>query len=1067
MGDSPTLGRTDTRAWIKEEQESPVVPARLWHGACGRRRGQEGQGHDGAALPPNPQTHSPLARRTRSPPRSLDSTRADSSPPPPPPAHAPSPRLDASVGLGLGLPVELDELLEAGEAFAGLGAASSMSVIHRTLSASTASTTSRSSSSHPSSPRSGPHAGSAPTLGGAGPGTRARGARRSASTAATSVHGFEGDEGGFEKARSPAAASMPRTPSLAGSSPAGGDEVQLGLVPSGAAAQADFPSATHSSSPSAEAPIGRPSSARRPSTSSSTTTSPPASSSPSRSSPPSHTAHPSPSPRSSSTSPVPPAEHWHASWAPPADVDDEEQLVLGLLPILHPGAGLLEPEPAHEGATEQRELVWSESSEREWAFECRSVLGQAHGPPKPDTPAPAHPFSAPGVALRRTPTPPSSTSRSPSTSSLLAPPLEPPKHTKRTSVLSTLASPFAGLARSRSTGGGGSAAGTGLAPPHDGERASTYRLSVIGEASSSAHSGGSSSSSSAASLAPTSSGSSRRRLRRTSLSSSSGASQSQSQSRSGAEATVTETGSQVRYASAEAARDELDRMGGKAAKVLGLSVAAPAPADVRGEQEQEGRAAGGPSAAAVERPRSVRSSRSGGGDQEERGLSRWPARRDDIKPFELLSADMYKLGSPLTSRFRSGARTHFRPRFVALTASPHPPSPSPSSSPSYHLRAFVSRHPSERETYRLHLSPSSVVCVPSAAELPSRLKDGRAFAIKVTGHQEPTGDEGTTQAHAEGDSAWVLGLDDEGVFCEWLERLKGVVRDLRKRAERRRTSSSQGGHDDGAPFDLDITQRAADDEASLKSGDSGLGSLVLSAQGWQFELNQDDVDLRSRRPSAGRIEAASSSWSSRTHTTGSQPDDGASSRSGRRSLDDYLSAQYNAPATTSAAAGSSFLDADSSGDDSLVDDVAPSAARLASSLEARSKLSERAVEHSSLPPRGLVHLHAHLAPPRPPPSSALPPLPLEHGDSLSPSHLDSFRRQFRTSTTSLPSSRHARPDRTSYLSSHSSDSLPPPTPPPRSKLPALPPVPPSPDLAQLERELGRRAPSRTRSEHRA
>ncbi|GAA5894904.1 hypothetical protein JCM8208_006102 [Rhodotorula glutinis] len=942
--------------------------------------------------------------------------------------------------------------------------------IHRTLSASTASSTSHSSSSpsHPGSPHSGSGSGARASLGGGGAGNRARGARWSASTAATSVHGLgleleEGDEGAEEKARSPAA-SMPRRPSLAGTSPAGGERALLGVAASSAAAHGSFPFPASSPPPSGTPTSSerRPSSARRPSAASATTTSPHSASSSSRSSAVSHTPHSS---TSTSTSPPPPAEHWHAPWAPPVGLDDEEQLVLGLLPILHPGAGLLEPEPAHEGGEERPERQLSGQGGREWEGGRREALG----PPVPEKPAPAHPFSAPGVAIRHSPSPPSSTptSRAGSSSSLLAPPPEPSKRTKRTSMLSTLAAPFAGLSRSRSTG----SSGAGLVVPGEGERARAYRLSVIGEASSSAHSGASSSSSSSrSSLAPTSSSSSRR-LRRTSLSSSarpSGSSQSQSRSGGGGDAPSTETskGSQVRYASAEAAREELEGMNGKAAKLLGLSVAATAVRPEEGEEEE--RAAGGSREATVERSSSVRSAGSRGrAEDDRRDLPRWPARRDEVEPFELLSADMYKLGTPSPSRFRSGARTQFRPRFVALSASP--PSPSSSSSPSYHLHAFSSRHPAERETRRLHLSPTSIVCVPSAAELPTRPKDGRAFAIKVTGRQEPTGDERTTQAQAEGDSAWILGLDDEGVFCERLGRLKGVVRKLREREAPRRSEGWEG-QEGSAPFDLDITRRAADDGASLALDESGLGSLVLSAQGWQLEPSPMSVDLRPRRPSACPSGTASSSWSIGTQTTRSQLGhaDG-SSRSGRHSLDDYLSPQDVGPAS-SAMEGSSFLDANSSGDDSLVDDVSPSAARRAPSVGNRVKRSATALEQSSASPRGAVYPHGHLAPPRPPPSSALPPLPplpLEHDANLSPSHLDSYRRPFHTSTTSLPSSRGGGHDRRSYLSSHSSESLPPPMPPPRSKLPALPPGPPSPDLAQLERELRRRAPSRTRSERRA
>jgi len=131
MGDSPTLGRTDTRAAAcRDDQESPVVPARLVGGGAGARRPGRAAAHDGAAAPaPSPPAQSRLARRSRSPAREHDSTCASSSPPPHSRATSTvasaTAVASANVGLGLGLPVELDELLEAGEAFAGLGARAS------------------------------------------------------------------------------------------------------------------------------------------------------------------------------------------------------------------------------------------------------------------------------------------------------------------------------------------------------------------------------------------------------------------------------------------------------------------------------------------------------------------------------------------------------------------------------------------------------------------------------------------------------------------------------------------------------------------------------------------------------------------------------------------------------------------------------------------------------------------------------------------------------------------------------------------------------------------------------
>lgn len=439
-----------------------------------------------------------------------------------------------------------------------------------------------------------------------------------------------------------------------------------------------------------------------------------------------------------------------------------------------------------------------------------------------------------------------------------------------------------------------------------------------------------------------------------------------------------------------------------------------------------------------------------------------------LLPCRSLSADLYKLGSAPTSLFRSTTRVLFRPRFVSLTAT-HPHT-AQGDTTSYHLHAFKSRHPSERETSRLQLTPASVVCVPAAMELPARSADGRSYAVKVTGRNTPT----MNQTGAA--TSWVIGMDDEAIFREWLERLKDAVRELSgPQGAQQRLSTGPGG-DFNEPFDLDWARRAADEASRARAAakgsvESGVGDLVLTSQGWQLEVPPTGRYGEGSERGRTRARALGSGSASASFTTRTSLDDDddvdSSSFSGQSSLHSRRPSFPSPPvATTSAAAGLSFLDAgESSGDDSPVDEPLLFQARSVR----RHRRSKRTSEQASVASRESAHSHAHLAPPLPPPSSALPPLPphpRHDGPDRRAAHLlqrDLFDVGLPTaSTTSLPApiGRHGRQ---SYLSSHSADSLPPPLPPPRVQLP---PVPPSPDLAQLERELARRMPSRTRSETR-
>ncbi|BGP52071.1 hypothetical protein JCM10450v2_008042 [Rhodotorula kratochvilovae] len=1052
-----------------------------------------------------------------------------------------------SVGLGLGLPVELDELLEAGEAFAGLGAGLSPSSpsasppllssstpplgsspatalparpprsAHRPLSAATtASTTSTSGSSHFSSPR---------MTGGA----KDRAGRWSAaSTAPTSVCDDDG-RAASPPSRSvplPGAAPLPPAPHVQTEQVVGRPRRLSSLSARSVARSEDSdlpstPLASHS--PRGPLPIPlhahahgpasalRTHAARQPSLSSSIGTASSSSHGPSTSSSratllPSYAhAHADPPPLASALrqSESVAAPHSEA-WAPPEDLDDEERVVLGAMPILHPGAELFPlPESSSDAGASAGEGGWGAHAAGRWSEGelGRSTTAGALASFAPSSRVPLHPFAAqpsapPLVAVME---PPASETRWASVSA--GPSTSPNTGNKRASMLSTLASPFAGLSRSKS--------GSALSPPsassiggagREGRR--RYRLSVIGEASSP-------SASSRASSASAASGESTRSRASSGVGAALAALSPSYRHRGAHDPAPPPQEPHVRFSSPQGAGGALSPPS-KAAKLLGLgggSESAPArspahsPARRRSSLSSSFEETWAPSpdpsldAAAAHSgageqtvpvasrkaaallgvrageelllsPRSAAFVQSAVRDERrEEGLPGWPAKREEIAMGEVLSADIYKLTSTPTSLLRS-SRTLFRPRFVALTAF----SPSTSAPASYHLHAFNSRHTSERETSRLALTPASIVCAPAAAELPSRTKDRRAYAIKVTGRGTVEGEAGGAEAREDKETGWIVGIDDEGIFREWLARLKDAVRDLRGEAEPESAAApaTQRAH---TPFDLDAARRAADEAVRTRSPSvsSGVGSLVLTSQGWQLE---DGAARATPSPYArGRIpSAASSSWTVSSRLSGDDAD--ASSFSGRSSVysrgPSLRSARPSLPP-----AGDSFLDADSTDEDANVDEPAepmhsddPSPGLLSprsSVFVPPAPSSRRTSNRSSASSRD-----SHLPPPLPPPAAALPPLPpLPHSSSDDPVVLQSgFNRLSLASTSSHPSSLRSaasapattgppRPSRYSVLSSYSGESLPPPRPPPKG---ALPPVPPSPDLAQLERELARSVP---------
>ncbi|GAA5997601.1 uncharacterized protein JCM10292_000962 [Rhodotorula paludigena] len=148
---------------------------------------------------------------------------------------------------------------------------------------------------------------------------------------------------------------------------------------------------------------------------------------------------------------------------PPLDLDDEERLILGTLPIFARGAGTAMAEYGWTRAEEELE-VRGGSERRD-----KCSLGRS-------TPGLERPMSPASVLLAPIPRPAVPVPRL--EQALPSVPVDPSRSSKRASVFATLAAPFAVLSRSRSTGG--------LAVPGASDDARRgHRLSMIGEMDSS------------------------------------------------------------------------------------------------------------------------------------------------------------------------------------------------------------------------------------------------------------------------------------------------------------------------------------------------------------------------------------------------------------------------------------------------------------------------------------------------------------------------------------------------------------------------------------------------------
>ncbi|GAA5974032.1 hypothetical protein JCM21900_006742, partial [Sporobolomyces salmonicolor] len=203
-------------------------------------------------------------------------------------------------------------------------------------------------------------------------------------------------------------------------------------------------------------------------------------------------------------------------------------------------------------------------------------------------------------------------------------------------------------------------------------------------------------------------------------------------------------------------------------------------------------------------------------------LPRWPAARSDIQEWEVFAADVFKLSDP-TTRFLRKSKTTFRLRFVTITASPAPAialSVAPSMRPAYHLHSYRERAGGVRETGRIQLVASSIVCVPMESEIPPRFDSksssvSKPFALKVTGLGVSELDENGIPTRK--DQSWILGMDDVEALKTWMGRVKAIVKELKEpdspvplatsplmRAEGPQTSQKL---EDEPAFTLDAAQR--------------------------------------------------------------------------------------------------------------------------------------------------------------------------------------------------------------------------------------------------------------------
>ncbi|GAA5836255.1 hypothetical protein JCM11251_001444 [Rhodosporidiobolus azoricus] len=182
---------------------------------------------------------------------------------------------------------------------------------------------------------------------------------------------------------------------------------------------------------------------------------------------------------------------------------------------------------------------------------------------------------------------------------------------------------------------------------------------------------------------------------------------------------------------------------------------------------------------------SPRGSFDGGRRKEEVGAQRWPSQREVIRKWEIFSGDLYKLSSTPSSLLRSG-KLAYRPRVVTLSYIPPSPAPSTASPAAAHKPSFfLSTYPThallESETSRLTILPSSHISAPLEGETLPLSRGGRAFALKVTGVVDALANDGSGRVERR-KGTWVLDVDDQTVWAEWMGRLRGAVKELQDAA---------------------------------------------------------------------------------------------------------------------------------------------------------------------------------------------------------------------------------------------------------------------------------------------
>ncbi|BGP20608.1 hypothetical protein JCM10213_007142 [Rhodosporidiobolus nylandii] len=432
----------------------------------------------------------------------------------------------------------------------------------------------------------------------------------------------------------------------------------------------------------------------------------------------------------------------------------------------------------------------------------------------------------------------------------------------------------------------------------------------------------------------------------------------------------------------------------------------------------------------------------------ERRMPKWPAKRDDVREFEVLLADLFKLSTSPATILRP-PKLVFRPRLITFSRT----FPSASSAPTFTLSSYKTRALSERETSRLTLSASSVVCAPAEGETPTRSHGGRAFAIKVTGLCDALSQDGHGRTERK-TSSWIIGIDDLDEYTRWMAALKGAVRELK------------------GEFALPPSKAAEEqqqDFALLSPTSAGpLVSPTSTSSDAIFDIDSarklTAASLRSRTSSAAsewadrRLELSSSGW--RVGGGGGSGGSGLAKSTGTPSVASRNPSLAGSTQSLRQAAPPAW-DAQSAYSTPAADDYSLYSLEAASTYSG--SFSGGALPSSSSTSAG-ANSRAHLPLPPPPPPAAVP---------LSASFLDADSSDEELAVTSPPPSERERQPRGSLVSPHtrtlgslnasagpgggarreSNDSalrrlqehvLPPRAPPPSSALPLPPPPPPAP-----------------------